>query len=64
MSRDIVFNFEDGRLYLNLHKDFYLPEAIRAAAYKFTDSCYTTMRNLDEYEVIVIIESKPSSQND
>jgi His-Xaa-Ser system protein HxsD len=59
MLHKIVSELDDGQLCLTLSKDFYQPEAIRAATYRFTDVCHVLIQPSGDEEILVILETKP-----
>lgn len=58
-ARGIVSEVHGKVLILLLHNEFYEKEAIRAAAYKFTDRCAILVRPADNWEIEVVCEPMP-----
>jgi len=54
----IVTKLEDGRLFIKLNTSIYEKEAVMAAAYKMTDSCFIIIKPLDNTLVGIFFESK------
>lgn len=58
MVDGIVKQLEDGKLLLKLSKEFYLPEAVFATAYKFTDKCTILIEPVGDVHIGVFFEPK------
>jgi len=64
MNREIVSELSDGRLCITLHKEFYQPEAIRSAAYRFTDVCHVLVQASGDKDVAIVFETKANQAVD
>lgn len=58
LSDNIVERLDDGKLMLRFSKEYYLREAIFAAAYKFTDKCAVKIEPVGEVHIGVILEER------
>ncbi|MCD6176747.1 MAG: His-Xaa-Ser system protein HxsD [Candidatus Cloacimonetes bacterium] len=59
-----VIEIEEGKLLVELKKQFYEREAIFAAAYKFTDLCSILIEPIDDHSVGVYFKPFKDSDTD
>jgi len=55
---NIITKLEDGRIQIKLNKSVYEKEAIMAAAYKLTNSCFIIVKPLENNQLGVYFEPK------
>lgn len=64
MQDRMISTLDDGTLYVRFNNELYELEAIRAAAFKFSDRYFALIKPFDAHEVILILDPKPSSNPD
>jgi len=60
MSETIIRKIDNETVVLELNKDIYKPEAIRATSYKFTDRCYIKIDEPENGRIQVYFNHKQS----
>ncbi len=61
---NIITKLEDGRILIKLNKSIYEKEAVMAAAYKMTNSCFIIVKPLEDNQFGVYFEPKDNQNED
>ena len=61
---EIYTKLEDGRILIKLDKSVYEKEAVMAAAYKMTDTCFIIVKPLEDNQLGVYFEPKNNQNED
>ncbi len=61
---NIITKLEDGRILIKLNKSIYEKEAVMAAAYKMTNSCFIIVKPLKDNQFGVYFEPKDNQNED
>ena len=55
---NIITKLEDGRIQIKLNKSVYEKEAIVAAAYKLTNSCFIIVKPLESNQLVFTLNQR------